>query len=76
LGKFSELVSGTKYRTDSFASALKGAFSKDAVMFGGGKSVSGLRTKTAVVTTTPTGQVTILNNYNRRVNADGKKCVG
>lgn len=76
LGKFSELVSGTKYRTASLTSALEEAFSKDAVMFGGAKAVSGLRTKTAVVTTTPTGQVTLLNNYNRRVSANGKQDIG
>ncbi|KAF2680909.1 FabD/lysophospholipase-like protein [Lentithecium fluviatile CBS 122367] len=66
-GKVSQIAKGTKYRTSPFEDALRGAFSPDAILFGDGKVASAVRTKTAVVTATPTGPVTLLSNYNRRV---------
>jgi hypothetical protein len=73
LGVFSKLRTGSKYRTELFTGALGSAFTTFETLFGDVKAASGLRTKTAVVAATPTGPVTVLGNYNRRVSENGKQ---
>jgi hypothetical protein len=71
-GLFSKIRTATKYRTDLFTGALESSFSADEALFGSEKAPSGVRIKTAVVTATPTGPVTLFSNYNRRVSESGK----
>lgn len=65
-----KVATGTVYSTSIFEETLRGVFS--STMFGDPRKVDWLRTKTAVVTTTPSGPVTLLSNYNREA-SDGRK---
>jgi hypothetical protein len=68
-----QYTSGTKYRTEPLEEAFKSAFSGH-ILFGDPAGANEMRTKTAVVTATQKGPVTLLSNYNRKV-SDNRKSI-